>query len=65
MNINLESERFKQTLKMVINDSNLPIVIIKYTLEELTTEIQKLYKQSILQALNEKEEKQQSSSEQD
>lgn len=65
MNINLESERFKQTLKMVINDSNLPIIIIKYTLEELTTEIQKLYKQSILQALNEKEEKQQSSSEQD
>ena len=48
---------------MVINNANIPVVIVKYTLEELTTEIQKVYEQSILQALE--EEEQQSSSEQD
>lgn len=56
-NINLETERLKQTLKLTINNSNLPIVIVKYILEDLTKEIQQLYKQNILQSIQQEKQK--------
>ncbi len=64
-NINLETERLKQTLKLTINNANLPIVIIKYILEDLTKEIQQLYKQNILQSIQQEKQKTEEQSSQD
>ena len=64
-NINLETERLKQTLKLTINNANLPIVIIKYILENLNKEIQQLYKQNILQSIQQEKQKTEEQSSQD
>ena len=64
-NINLDSERLKQTLKITINNANLPIIIIKYILEDLTKEIQQLYKQNILQSIQQEKQKTEEQSSQD